>query len=254
MVDPARPIRLALALSAATLAAGCGLVPKAQLDDCHKLSRTLQEETGQLKDVNLRLRAENQDLAQRTVEDARRLKVLDEENQRLERSVLAYQEERDHLLATFEQFQRQITASVDRLPSAMLDKFRSFTALHAGCQFDPNAGVLSFPSDVLFEPESERWIPNGQSLIEQCARLLTETRGRSLGLRVVGMDPGPAVIRTALTEPRPEGQELAKLRARKVRDLLANATGIDATQVGVAAAEDRAGPGAGSRIELHITP
>jgi flagellar motor protein MotB len=160
------------------------------------------------------------------------------------------------LLATFEQFQRQITASVDRLPSAMLDKFRSFAALHAGCEFDPDAGILSFPSDLLFEPGSDRWKPNAQSLVEQCARLLTESRGQSTGLRVVGTDPGSAVVRTALTEPRTGSQELAKLRARKVRDLLAIAGALDATQIGVAAAEDRTGPGpgAGARIEIHMSP
>src|SRR4051794_28118224 len=73
--------------------AGCGLVPKSRLDDCHRLSQTLQAENSRLKDTSISLRSQNQDLNQRAEEDARRLRLQDEEIQRLVQSVSAYQEE-----------------------------------------------------------------------------------------------------------------------------------------------------------------
>jgi chemotaxis protein MotB len=90
--------------------AGCGLVPSSRLDDCHRLSQTLQAENSRLKDTTISLRSQNQDLNQRAEEDARRLRLQDEEIQRLVQSVSAYQEERDQLTSAFERIKRQIAA------------------------------------------------------------------------------------------------------------------------------------------------
>ena len=79
----------------AGLSAGCCLVPKSRLDECHRLSQTLQAENARLKDTPLSLRSQNQDLNQRAVDDARRLRCKDEAIERLEQSVLAYQSERE---------------------------------------------------------------------------------------------------------------------------------------------------------------
>ena len=45
---------------AALLAPGCQLVPREQLDECHRLSQTLRSENAQLKDQMLALRSQNQ--------------------------------------------------------------------------------------------------------------------------------------------------------------------------------------------------
>jgi hypothetical protein len=117
MSEPSRSPRRALVAGAAALACGCSFVPKSRLDDCAKLNRSLQSEVAQLKDTTLKLRAHNEDLAQRALDDARRIEALDEANRRLERGVLAYQDERDRLLAAFEQFKAQLQAAADPIPT-----------------------------------------------------------------------------------------------------------------------------------------
>src|SRR5262249_27241182 len=153
------PWRSAMVATSACLAVGCGLVPKARLEECHKQCQSLQAETNQLKDITLKLRSHNQDLAQRAVDDARRIKALDEVNARLERSVLAYQSERDEMAAAFERFKAQLRASADPVPTAMLDRLGDFARSHPGCEFDPEAAVSTFPAYQLFRPGTDELTP-----------------------------------------------------------------------------------------------
>src|SRR4051794_1461955 len=104
MVEP--PLRnwiaRVLALACTGLTTGCAIVPRSRLEECHKLSQTLQAENSRLKDSLVSLQARNQDLDERASDDARRLQALHETNERLERSVLAYQDEREQLALAFE--------------------------------------------------------------------------------------------------------------------------------------------------------
>src|SRR4051794_20453085 len=98
---PALALALALVLAAGGLS-GCGLVPRSKLDECRRVTQTLRADNDRLKDVALDLRSQNQDLSQRAVDDARRLATQEEAVERLERSVSAYQAERDKMAAAFE--------------------------------------------------------------------------------------------------------------------------------------------------------
>ena len=127
MVEPPWRDRITrvLALGCAGLVGGCAVVPKSRLDECHNRSRTLQAENSRLKDTLVSLQARNQDLDERAGDDARRLQALYEATERLERSVLAYQDERDQLARAFERLKHQLQdgASVrtsDRAPSGPL--------------------------------------------------------------------------------------------------------------------------------------
>ena len=105
----ARPAwRLALAAALASGSAGCGLVPRRQLDECHTLSRTLQAETTRLKDANLALAAKNRDYADRSVDDGRRIAALEEKNRLFEQSILGYQQERDRMVAAFDKLKADL--------------------------------------------------------------------------------------------------------------------------------------------------
>ncbi len=106
----AKPVwkRAILGLFAPWALAGCALVPRSQLDECHRASRGLEVETARLKDSALTLRNQNRDLSQRAVDDAQRLAALEESNQALERSVVAYQKDRDRIAATFERLKSQL--------------------------------------------------------------------------------------------------------------------------------------------------
>jgi hypothetical protein len=119
----ARPSRLlfGLMVMAAAWGEGCANSPRARLTDCERLIQAVRTENAQLKDVVLKLRTHNHDLAQRSVDDAKRIRVLEKANRRLEQSVLAYQDERDRLATAFEQFKSQLQAAADPTPTALRD-------------------------------------------------------------------------------------------------------------------------------------
>src|SRR4051794_6222803 len=136
--------------------AGCSYVPKARLDECHRLSQTLQAENDRLKDTTISLRSQNQDLNQRAVDDARRHRVQEEEIQRLVQSVSAYQDDRDKLAVAFERIKSQIRASVNPVSSGLLNQLQDLARAHPGWEFDPERGVLAIPAAQLFEGGSDQ--------------------------------------------------------------------------------------------------
>jgi hypothetical protein len=104
---PARPVRRAaiwiLIPGVMFHCAGCALAPRSQMDECQQLSRTLRSENARLKDQLLTAESQNQDYAERAVDDASRLTRQDEAIERLEHSVQAYQDERARLESAFRQ-------------------------------------------------------------------------------------------------------------------------------------------------------
>jgi chemotaxis protein MotB len=238
--------------------AGCSVVPKSRLDDCHRLSQALQVESAQLKDVKLSLQAQNQDLTLRAVDDGHRIKVQDEAIRRLEKSVTAYQAEREQLETAFERMKQQLQASANPLPTAMLDRFRTFAEAHPGCAFDPETAVLTIPSAPLFEPGTDHFRPEALPLLRAAAERLTDPEARDLDLVIVGHTEPTAVVRTGLDAPRSKNPHLGLDRASRVRDLLATDGGLDASRIEVAGHEapptaiDGPNDGKGRRIEIQL--
>lgn len=110
------PGRLPVLLAVAALCGpGCRLVQRGELDDCHRLSRTLRSENARLKDQMLALRSQNQDYSERAVDDARRLAQLEAANQRLETSVQAYQGERTRLESAYKELQASLPGALKPL-------------------------------------------------------------------------------------------------------------------------------------------
>jgi chemotaxis protein MotB len=238
--------------------AGCSVVPKSKLDDCHRLSQAIQVENAQLKDVKLSLQAQNQDLTLRAVDDGRRIKVQDEAIRRLERSVVAYQSERDQLATAFERVKRQLQASANPLPTALLERFRTFAEAHPGCAFDPESAVLTIPSAPMFEPGTDQLRPDALPLLRAAAERLNDPEARDLDLVIVGHTDRPAVRPAGLAAPRPKHPHLGLDRASRVRDLLASDGGLDASRIEVAGHEAPPAPDDGQddrrgrRIEIQL--
>ena len=111
-------------MAVACPSAGCSFVPTSRLDDCHKLSQTLQAENSRLKDLALKYRSQNRDLTQRAVDDADRLRKQDEAIARLEQSVQAYQDEREQMAAALERIKGQVQASADPVATPLLERVR----------------------------------------------------------------------------------------------------------------------------------
>jgi hypothetical protein len=82
---------------------GCALAPRAQVDECHQLSRTLRSENARLRDQLLVSQAQNRDFADRAEDDSRRLASQDEAIAQFETSVRAYQDDRARLESAYHQ-------------------------------------------------------------------------------------------------------------------------------------------------------
>ena len=106
---------MATTFLATTLAAalpGCQFGARRQLDECRRLSQTLRSQNDQLKDQMLAYRSQNEDYSERAVDDSRRLDQQSEAIERLERSVQAYQAERDELQTAFRELRDGLPAAI----------------------------------------------------------------------------------------------------------------------------------------------
>jgi chemotaxis protein MotB len=256
-------IALGIALCGPGLA-GCSFVPKSRLDECHHLSQTLQAENNRLRDTAISLRSQNQDLNQRAVEDARRLRVQEEEIQRLVQSVSAYQEDRDQLAAAFDRIKSQIRTASGPVSSGLFKRLADVAQAHNGWEFDPERNVLMIPAAQLFEAGSDRLRSEAEVGLAETAALWTTPEGRGLDVLVVGRSETSAVRRAALEPQEAQGrtrsQPLGLARAARVRDLLIKHSGIDPGRIEVAGFEvPHDGPDTASashapnrRIEIHF--
>ncbi len=114
MVERPRPhlAPFVLALAGSLLAPGCAFVPKSRVDEAQRLVQSLRAENAQLKDSTLTLKVQNQDLAQRAVDDAKAIKALEVANDQYELSIQGYQDEREQLQSAFSALKNQVrTAS-----------------------------------------------------------------------------------------------------------------------------------------------
>lgn len=100
----------ACALVAVLSAGGCTVVPRERVEESQRLVRNLRAENAKLKDQLLSLEAQNRDLADRAVDDLRRLTARDEAIARLEQSVQSYQDDQAKLAAAYE----RLTSSLGR--------------------------------------------------------------------------------------------------------------------------------------------
>ena len=224
-------------------------MPTSRLDDCHKLSQTLQTENSRLKDLALKYRSQNRDLTQRAVDDADRLRKQDEAIARLEQSVQAYQDEREQMASALERIKGQIQASADPRRAPLLERVRAFALAHPGCEFDPESAVTSFPIDQFFEPKTDRLRPEARGLLKAYAETLKGPEARDLGLEVAGPAEGPPVHRAGLERDLdgPRARHLSLARTTRVRDLLAAEARIDASRIRVTGGAVRGPCGGGPR-------
>lgn len=250
-----------LALGCALPLAGCSMVPRAQLEKCHALSRTLQADNSQLKNQYASLKSEHDDLAQRADDDARRLKAKEEENQRLLASVEAYQADRDKLATEFNRVKRLVQSSTNPLSATMRSRFEAFAKGHPECEFDTKSEVLTLASDPLFEPGTDRLKPAASALLKSLAALLDDSEARDIQFLVAGHTDDSPVRRAGLKGGPSTMGHLSLDRASRVRDLLTREGKVDPSRVevaGFAATQPKAdglddtARARNRRIEIHL--
>jgi molybdopterin-biosynthesis enzyme MoeA-like protein len=114
MVERPRPPTTALAFALAWMlcSQGCAFVPKSRFEEAQKLVQSLRAQNAQLKDSSLTLKVQNQELAQRAVDDSKAIRALEVANDQYELSIQGYQDEREQLQAAFSALKNQVrTAS-----------------------------------------------------------------------------------------------------------------------------------------------
>lgn len=102
-------------------ASGCGLVPSNRLDDCDKLNRSLVAENSALRNMEDRLRAENEALVRRSYDDAERVGRLNRRVQDLEREIVAYQRDYQRLEAAYLDFKSNLGSGGASAPSGAFE-------------------------------------------------------------------------------------------------------------------------------------
>jgi chemotaxis protein MotB len=219
----------------AGLISGCAMAPKSRLDDCAKVAQTLRAENAQLKDSVLSLKGENTDLAQRAVDDGRKIAALEQANERYESSVQAYIDERENLNESFERFRRLAQSSARSTTSAAISpRLRGFAATHPGSAVDPATGTLAIEADRLFLPGTDRLRPEADAWLDELAAILSAPEAKSATLLVAGHAADSPVRLASTDDPGAAAADLSLARGVRVRDALAQRTGRDPARIGVA--------------------
>jgi len=216
--------------------AGCSVVPRSQLDECRKLSRTLQADNSRLKDTIVSLKTENEDLAQRADDDVRRLKSQDQTIQKLMASLHAYQDDREQLARGVERLKTQIRSATRPISSQFRERFDRFAKSEAGCKFDPTSTVVTIPSDLLFEPGTDQPTPKAHDLLATFAKIFDHPDAGDLRLLVTGHMDDSAVKRASFEGEAPALEHLSLNRASRVRELLSTEGHIESARMKVAGA------------------
>jgi hypothetical protein len=114
LVRARRSLRVGtLALVAAGIMPGCAMVPRGRIEESQRQTQSLRTENARLKDQVVALQTENQDYADRALDDLRRLTARDEAIERLQQSVQGYQDDRDRLAASYQRLAVSLGRTTD---------------------------------------------------------------------------------------------------------------------------------------------
>ncbi|WP_435021082.1 hypothetical protein TA3x_002176 [Tundrisphaera sp. TA3] len=232
---PARSL-IAASLAWALLLPGCAWAPKSRVEEAHKLVQAIRAENAQMKDTTITLRAQNQELAQRAVDDARALRALEVANEEFERSIRGYQEDREKMRSAFREVERMARGDSRsgraEAPGADSGGFHDLARALPGASFDDATGTLTVPAEALFPPGGSRPTAEGEGWIDGLAAEVASARPERVILHLAGSAADAPVRRAGLSGDDP-GKGVAEKRARFLRDAVANRSPIEADRVEV---------------------
>ncbi len=224
--------------------AGCSSWPwKSGGRDAERLTRVIHAENARLKDVVVQLRSSNEDMAQRSIDDAARIARLEDENEQFRMSVAAYQTERERMARSFQSLQEQVRLALgdrsDVLTTSFVDNASKGMAPSSSAERSsaPPEGVPNASGNSLEIPLSDWFAPNSAILKDglepRLARLGQWLSARLPTEGVVRFVPAPAVFEkdrnAEATEPispgdrielSENGRALESVRARRLWDAI----------------------------------
>jgi hypothetical protein len=234
-----RPALLGL-VALACAPVGCATVSRNRLDDCRLRLQAVQAENEQLRDVALNVRNQNRDLSLRAVEDSRRLRAQDEAIARLEKSVMAYQEDRERTALLLDQLRTQVKTAASttpvtaerspaREPSDPSVRLASSGRSPSGLVVDSDSGSVRLPADLLFAAGSTTLTTAGEHVMDELGEILRSW-----------VDPAASATRIQVVASATDsiaGEDRAKAlwrhRARldRVRVVLSERSGVSSEKI-----------------------
>lgn len=219
---------------------GCSSWPwKAGGRDAERLTRVIHAENARLKDVVVQLRSSNEDMAQRSLDDASRIARLEEENEQFRMSIAAYQTERERMARSFQSLQEQVRLALGDRSDVLTTSFIRDPQGKA-TTFTPKVNDSGSPEGHVsvtgneLEVPLEEWFVSGSAILKEGAEPRLARLGRWLSTRlpaegavrfVAGSDSVDPNRRTApkesisaqdRTELSENGIALHKVRARRL--------------------------------------
>ncbi len=253
----------------AATAAGCGVVSQSKMDEAHRVTQTLRAENSRLKDVSLDLRARNQDLSQRAVDDSERLSAQEEVVTRLENSVQAYQAEREKLAEAYDALKQQVRVAINAEPTqaSRPKRLESFAAAHAGWTFDAEAQVFSMSVEQLFEPGRDQLTPEALQTLKDLEVELSQSESAGSDVEVMAVGAAPPPVEKAVfdgqtrQDAKTAARFLATARAARVREQLVGQGSLAPERVRLVPppgalkfSPDDPGRSGERRIVIHLAP
>lgn len=220
--------------------AGCSSWPwKSGGRDAERLTRVIHAENARLKDVVVQLRSSNEDMAQRSLDDASRIARLEEENEQFRMSIAAYQTERERMARSFQSLQEQVRLALGDRSDVLTTSFVGDTGAKpvsfapAVTDSAPPEGLVNIAGNELEITLAEWFAPDSAILKEgvepRLARLGRWLSTRLPGEGIVRFEPGNSTIEQDRregstesisaedrTEMRDNGIALEAVRARRL--------------------------------------
>ncbi len=253
-----------IACASLGLLSGCALTSRPQLDECRQRSQALHAENAKLRDQVLALRSQNQDMAQRAVDDARVRQRQEDAIKRLDRSIIGYQEEREKLATAYDRLKSRVESSATPEASNNRDSLRRFATAHPGSSFDDQRGVLTLASEQIFAPGANRFQSEGEKTLKDLASALATIPGPKGEILISAETGDPMVVKAGLDSDQMGARQqfLAMARSALVRDYLAKAANLDPARFRVLSEEQDPAPSAGKGlaanpqpvVEIHLQP
>jgi hypothetical protein len=250
------PVHVALA----AIVTGCAGFSPNRLDDCRLRVQSLQSENEQLRDVASNVRNQNREMAMRALDDSRRIRAQEVAIARLERSIAAYQDERDQMAALLDEVRGQVRTAASSLPpTALLDRLRELKRARPKTEVDPSSATVSLAPGPLFVAgesrltrEADQWLAAAGSIIRSYAAQNPE---EEFSIEAEFCDsPRPVAAESAAGTVGQAEAKLADLRARALRAELARSTGIDPARVRITAADELKADEGVVRTSIEIPP
>jgi hypothetical protein len=262
---------------------GCSTSARRQLADSRQRIETLQAQSDQLRNETLTLRNRNRELSQRAVDDALKLRDLEQANARLEQSIVGYQDERRQITRAFEQFQSQVhrqAMAEDPTPQARVEpgrpltlaaatdthaagshsasggssrpldsnRFVAFARAQAGTRYDAARDAWTMAPEALFRPGSSELNARAPLILDAFGRLLSSPEDPAIAAQIVF--GSPEVQQTSLDGGAVAGLESA--RAEVLRSELAKRLKVEPESIRLA--PDPSSKAAELAIEIAARP